>query len=100
MSLWGVTIDTLGQAWDESMLKLTQNSPNHKSSFSLFTNFALNQGNSWFLHGSMVQFTREDCIIGEMRNVMLEKEKRDTLPKISERDNIMNESDEHEWGWL
>jgi hypothetical protein len=24
MSLWGVTIDTLGQAWDESMLKLTQ----------------------------------------------------------------------------
>jgi hypothetical protein len=48
----------------------------------------------------MVEFTREDCIVGEMRNVMLEKEKRDTLLKISERDNIMNESDEHEWGWL
>ncbi len=35
-----------------------------------------------------------------MRNVMLEKEKRDMLLKISERDNMMNESDEHEWGWL
>ncbi len=42
----------------------------------------------------MVEFTRENCIVGEMRNVMLEKEKRDTLLKISERDNIMNESDE------
>jgi hypothetical protein len=31
---------------------------------------------------------------------MLEKKKRNTELKISERDNIMNESDEHEWGWL
>ncbi len=44
--------------------------------------------------------SQEDCIVGEMRNVMLEKEKRDNVLKISERDNIMNESDEHEWGWL
>jgi hypothetical protein len=48
----------------------------------------------------MVEFTKEDCIVGGMRNVMLEKEKRDTLLKISERDNIMNKSDEREWGWL